>query len=87
MAPFTDPTGTVYSHNNSIWTEPLGKDLLIVDVDTRYPDQMFDGNKRLDWEHSNTDGENLVSEAVFNHYLYGMSYLSTLLHLHISDTD
>lgn len=66
---FTDPTGAVYTHNNSIWTEPLGKDLLIVDVDTRYPDQMFDPKEKVDWEHLDTN--NLVTEAVFNHYLYG----------------
>lgn len=68
-SPFTDPTGTVYSHDNSIWSEPLGKDLLIVDVDTRYPEQMFDPNQKVDWEHLDTN--NLVTEAVFNHYLYG----------------
>ncbi|KAF2279123.1 uncharacterized protein EI97DRAFT_456518 [Westerdykella ornata] len=68
VSSFTDPTGTVYTHNNNIWTEPLGKDLLIVDVDTRYPEQMFDPSKRVDWEHLDTD--NLVTEAVFNHYLY-----------------
>lgn len=66
---FKDPTGTVYKHNNKIWTEPLGKDLLILDVDTRYPEQMFDPKKQVDWEHLETD--NLVTEAVFNHYLYG----------------
>jgi hypothetical protein len=65
---FTDPEGTVYEANNNIWTEPLGKDLLIVDVDTRYPELLFDAEKKVDWEHS----DNLVTQAVFNHYLYGM---------------
>jgi hypothetical protein len=72
MAPFTDPTGTVYKHDTNIWKEPLGKDLLIVDVDTRYPEQMFDPKKRVDWEHMDAgDSKSLGTESVFNHYLYG----------------
>jgi hypothetical protein len=64
---FTNPTGKVFSHNISTWTQPLGKDLLIVDVDTRYPEQIFNTSQLVDW--ANLD--HTVTEAVFNHHLYG----------------
>ncbi|KAF2651528.1 hypothetical protein K491DRAFT_577438, partial [Lophiostoma macrostomum CBS 122681] len=69
-SPFVDPSGsgTVYKHSNNIYTTPLRKDILILDVDTRYPEQLFERNKPLSWE--KLDNNNLITQAVFNHYIY-----------------
>ena len=72
---YIDPSGTRYeSSNASIWTKPLGKKVLIVDIDTRVP---TDKNQILnpalmDWEKLEMQGGGLVSNAILNHYLYAM---------------
>jgi hypothetical protein len=55
-----------------IWSNPLGKDLCIVDVDTRplnETNQLM--NEEFNWQ--TIEG---VSVGMLNHYLYGTSCLS-----------
>jgi hypothetical protein len=49
--------------------KPLGKKILILDVDTRYPRNMFHANESAHWE--TTHEEELLSQAIINHYTYG----------------
>jgi len=67
IQPYQSANGKTFSHHNEIWTEPLGKDLLIVDIDTRYSAKIFAEDQSVDWE----TNEELVVDAVFNHYLFG----------------
>jgi hypothetical protein len=66
---FVDPTdGQVYNTNQTIWTEGLGKQLCIIDVDTRplnETDQLM--NEDFNWQ--TISG---VSVGMLNHYLYGI---------------
>ncbi|KAF2025413.1 hypothetical protein EK21DRAFT_116816 [Setomelanomma holmii] len=61
--------------NQSTWTEPLGKRVLIVNVDTRVPtgdNQILNPSGKIDWESVPSSGTGLVSHAIANHYLYSM---------------
>lgn len=68
-------TFTGSSSNTSTWTEPLGKKVLIVDIDTRVPtgdNQILQPESKIDWETLSSSGTGLVSHAITNHYLYAM---------------
>jgi len=64
---FVDPTdGEVYFTNQTIWTNPLGKKLCIIDVDTRPLNEAGQlMNQDFNWQTS--EG---VSVGMLNHYLY-----------------
>ena len=72
---YVDPSGTYYEGGSeTIWTKPLGKKVLIVDIDTRVPtgENELLNPERLDWENLKTEGAGLVSNSIMNHYLYAM---------------
>ncbi|OCL01633.1 hypothetical protein AOQ84DRAFT_383528 [Glonium stellatum] len=79
LAPsYTDPNGTLFElPEDPLWTTAFGKDLVIVDIDTRVPtgfNQIFN-EKKMDWEKFGDDtvmdtNIELTSEAVINHFLY-----------------
>jgi len=41
IQPYAAADGKIFEHRNSFWIEPLENDVLIVDIDTRYPEKMF----------------------------------------------
>ncbi|CAO2652121.1 Nn.00g004040.m01.CDS01 [Neocucurbitaria sp. VM-36] len=72
---YIDASGRYFKGGNeTVWTEPLGKKVLIVDIDTRIPtgeNQILNPDK-LDWEHLDMHGGGLVSNAILNHYFYAL---------------
>lgn len=81
-ANFTDAGGTTYTNNQTIWKKRLGKKVLILDIEMHYPQNLFVGSKRADWE---AFGEgDVVAQAVMNHYTYGTcpSIPNPLAHIH-----
>jgi hypothetical protein len=55
---------------DEIITEPLGSDVMIIDVDNRFGKRFFVGkDKKLDWKRK-MDYE---SAGALNHYMYGKS--------------
>ncbi|KAF2826763.1 hypothetical protein CC86DRAFT_20392 [Ophiobolus disseminans] len=75
---YRDPKGKAWTaapSNSSTWTEPLGKKVLIVDIDTRVPtgdNQILQPDAKIDWERLESGGAGLVSHAITNHYLYAL---------------
>lgn len=54
------------------WKKPLGKDILIVDIDTRLPsgtNDVFNGTK-MDWEAVQASGSGLLTVSHVNHFFY-----------------
>lgn len=72
---YTDVQGNIFETRGDgpWWTEPLGKKVLIVDIDTRLADGKNEiwNNGRLDWEHMENGGNGVLSASQMNHYLYG----------------
>jgi hypothetical protein len=72
---YVDASGQPFFSNYTIWKKPLGKKVLIVDIDTRVP---TDTNQILNPEPINFEtlntgsGGGLVSAAILNHYLYAL---------------
>ena len=69
---FTDPTdGSVYFLPfDPIWHHPLGKELCIIDVDTRpfdEPNYLF--NHEFSWQNAER-----LSVGMLNHYMYGNAH-------------
>ncbi|KAI8935874.1 hypothetical protein NX059_007389 [Plenodomus lindquistii] len=61
--------------NSSVWREPLGKKVVIVDVDTRIPtgdNQILNADKKINWAKLESGGIGLISHAITSHYLYAM---------------
>ncbi|KAF2846443.1 hypothetical protein T440DRAFT_521805 [Plenodomus tracheiphilus IPT5] len=61
--------------NNSVWKEPLGRKVVIVDVDTRVPtgdNQILNAEKKINWGKLESGGTGLISHAITSHYLYAM---------------
>lgn len=57
-----------------VWDKPLGKKILIVDIDTRVPDGKNEilNKNRMDWENMGiSGGGQLVSNGIMDHYMYG----------------
>ncbi|KAF1943292.1 hypothetical protein EJ02DRAFT_453387 [Clathrospora elynae] len=72
---YIDPSGGFYKGGEkAIWKRPLGKKVLIVDIDTRVPtgENQILNSEKLDWANLNTVGGGLVSSAIVNHYLYAL---------------
>jgi hypothetical protein len=74
---YVDPAGMDFKvQANPSWKEPLGRDVLIVDMDTRWPDgdnEVF-GATKLNWENvTGSEGGSMLTASVLNHYLYGTS--------------
>jgi hypothetical protein len=71
---YRDARGQSFFANQTIWTQPLGKKLLIVDIDTRVPsgDNQILNPDTLDFEHMEMKGGGLVSNAIINHYMYAL---------------
>ncbi|EOA83305.1 uncharacterized protein SETTUDRAFT_94644, partial [Exserohilum turcica Et28A] len=72
---YIDPSGTHHEGSkNPVWKEPLGKKVLIVDIDTRKPtgkNELLNPG-RIDWEHIGGEGGGMVSNSILNHYMYAM---------------
>jgi hypothetical protein len=80
---YTDVQGNIFEARGDgpWWTEPLGNQVLIADIDTRRPDGKNElwNDGRLDWEHMKTDGNGVLSASQMSHYLYGTpTYSHTL---------
>jgi len=72
---YVDPSGTYYEGGKeTTWRKPLGKKVLIVDIDTRVPtgENELLNPERMDWEQLKMEGSGLVSNSIMNHYLYAM---------------
>ncbi|KAF2686302.1 hypothetical protein K458DRAFT_210812 [Lentithecium fluviatile CBS 122367] len=70
---YKDVSGTVYKLPEAPrWTKPLGKRVLIVDIDTRVPEGEGEilGDKVIDWEKHQSVGGGLVSNGIMDHYLF-----------------
>jgi hypothetical protein len=70
------PSGKIYEATaTKSWDKPLGKKVLIVDIDTRIPtgkNQILNPDN-IDFEQLDMhDGPSLVSNAIINHYLYAL---------------
>jgi hypothetical protein len=72
---YTDVQGNIFEARGDgpWWTESLGSQVLIVDIDTRRPDGKNElwNDGRLDWEHIENGGNGILSASQLNHYLYG----------------
>jgi hypothetical protein len=71
---YIDTQGQSFFANQTIWTQPFGKKLLIVDIDTRVPtdtNQILNPSP-LDFQHMSMSGGGLVSNAIINHYTYAL---------------
>lgn len=67
----------LYFEKEPTWKEPLGKDLLIVDIDTRIPDVLQSPEKPqpFSWEALNeTQPGGYINAAILNHFLYGKAF-------------
>jgi hypothetical protein len=66
--------GQTYAADKTIWKRPLGKNVLIVDIDTRVPthtNQIFNP-ETIDLQHMKVKGGGLVFNAILSHYLYAL---------------
>lgn len=71
---YVDPAGMEFKvESTPTWREPLGKDVLIVDMDTRWPDgdnEVF-GKTKLNWENvTGNEGGSMLTASVLNHFMY-----------------
>jgi hypothetical protein len=71
---YRSAAGQKYVANETTWTKPLGKNVLIVDIDTRVPtgDNQVLNPEKIDFENLEMKGGGLVSNAIINHYLYAL---------------
>ena len=75
---YHDPEGKHFTGgkgSNSVWTEPLGKKVVVLDIDTRVPtsgNQNLNIEEKIDWNHFKSGGIGLTSHAITSHYLYAM---------------
>ncbi|KAH3920446.1 hypothetical protein HBH56_004610 [Parastagonospora nodorum] len=71
---YIDGSGKKFVANQTIWTKPFGKRLLIVDIDTRVPtdENQILNPAKLNFEEMEMRGGGLVSNAIMNHYMYAM---------------
>lgn len=73
---YTDAWGQVFEikEDGLYWTEPLGREVLIVDIDTRIPDglnELWDKG-RMNWDTLKSEGDGgMISASQMNHFLYG----------------
>ncbi|KAI8938418.1 hypothetical protein NX059_004311 [Plenodomus lindquistii] len=73
-----------------IWTRPLGKRLLVVDIDTRRPtgdNQVFNTDSKINWETLEYQGAGLVTGGISWHYLYAMIHGYDYMHYQALDME
>lgn len=71
---YVDATGKTYELNQSPrWKEQLRGKVLIVDIDTREPNNVNEmlNPSPMNWERLEMSGGQLVSGAIMGHYLWG----------------
>ncbi|KAF2850495.1 hypothetical protein T440DRAFT_396620, partial [Plenodomus tracheiphilus IPT5] len=76
--------------DEATWTRPLGKKLLIVDIDTRRPtgdNQIFNTERKIDWENLQYEGAGLVTGGISSHYLYAMIHGYDYMHYQALEMD
>ncbi|KAF1951810.1 hypothetical protein CC80DRAFT_519069 [Byssothecium circinans] len=71
---YTDAYGKKFKlEHDTVWNEPLGSDVLIIDMDTRSPEgtnEVF-GPDKLNWETATgKEGGGMLSASFMNHFLY-----------------
>ncbi|KAK4148458.1 hypothetical protein C8A00DRAFT_38973 [Chaetomidium leptoderma] len=70
---FIDQRGNKFVNGGrDYWKEPMGKDILVVDIDTRNPNGengVFNA-KKMDWEKVEAAGSSLLTVAHINHFIY-----------------
>ncbi|KAH8912504.1 hypothetical protein BR93DRAFT_81816 [Coniochaeta sp. PMI_546] len=70
---YTDQLGSKFDNGHrNYWKEPMGKEILIVDIDTRNPDGkngIFNANK-IHWEAVEASGSGLLTVSHLNHFIY-----------------
>lgn len=69
---YSDQRGNIFDSRHNYWTESMGKEILVVDIDTRNPDgenEIFNANK-ISWEAVQASGSGLVTVSHVNHYIY-----------------
>ncbi|PVH92451.1 hypothetical protein DM02DRAFT_699918, partial [Periconia macrospinosa] len=70
---YVDAYGNDFALDGIEWDKPLGRDVLILDMDTRSPDgenEVF-GPKKLNWETATgQEGDGMLSASFMNHFLY-----------------
>lgn len=81
---YTDQRGKKFGNGGrQYWNEPMGTDILIIDIDTRKPNrknQVFNARK-MDWETVQASGSSLLTVAHMNHFTYCESKTRALFHL------
>lgn len=73
---YTDAYGQIFEikEDGPYWTEPLGREVLIVDIDTRIPDGSNElwHRGRMNWDTLPNEGDGgMISASQMNHFLYG----------------
>ncbi|KAK0717390.1 hypothetical protein B0T26DRAFT_740805 [Lasiosphaeria miniovina] len=70
---YTDQRGKVFENGGrSHWTQGLGKNIVIVDIDTRVPDgpnEIFNPQK-IDWATGSSNSGGVLTASLVNHYMY-----------------
>ncbi|KAL2264232.1 hypothetical protein VTK26DRAFT_64 [Humicola hyalothermophila] len=70
---YTDQRGKTFdTGGRDYWQTPLGKDLLILELDTRFPagkDEIFNP-EIMNWEAVKASGSSLLTISYLNHYIY-----------------
>ncbi|KAK4235611.1 hypothetical protein C8A03DRAFT_36534 [Achaetomium macrosporum] len=70
---YTDQRRTTFDNGGrDYWKKPMGKDLLIVEIDTRNPNgenEIFSARK-LNWEAVTASGSGLLTVSHINHFIY-----------------
>ncbi|KAF2636677.1 hypothetical protein P280DRAFT_147453 [Massarina eburnea CBS 473.64] len=71
---YTDAYGETFKlEHDTVWREPLGSNVLIIDMDTRSPDGKNEvlGPNKLNWETATgKEGGGMLSASFMNHFLY-----------------
>ena len=65
---FIDQRGNRFDNGGrNSWNTPIGKEILIVDIDTRIP---LETSRKMDWETVQASGSGLLTVSHINHFLY-----------------
>ncbi|KAJ4294909.1 hypothetical protein N0V88_005148 [Collariella sp. IMI 366227] len=87
---YTDQRGFVFGTSGRVhWTTPLGKDILVVDIDTRKPDgenEIF-SEKQMHWDSAEAKGPGLLSISHINHFLYAQIHGYDYRFLHAQEME
>jgi hypothetical protein len=71
---YKDAYGKIFEikEDEPTWLEPLRKDILIVDIDTRMPEKRNElwAEGRMNWETLDEGDGGITSASFMNHYLY-----------------